>query len=89
MSFTLSGEITSANNSPSFRYLPFENFDTNNSILPPPKEICLNGRGRKSVRRKGKLEKVEGGYPQVNGEGKIVLEKRRDKEEKGRRIFPR
>lgn len=39
------------------------------------------------MRRKGKLEKVEGGYPQVNGEGKIVLEKRRDKRRKGKKNF--
>lgn len=39
------------------------------------------------MRRKGKLEKVKGRYPQVNGEGKIVLEKRRDKRRKGKKNF--
>ena len=41
MSLTFSTEITSAKSSPSFQYIPFENFVTNISILTPLELICL------------------------------------------------
>ena len=44
-------------------------------------------QGKEERAAKGILEKVEGRYPQVNGEGKIVLEKRRDKRRKGKKNF--